>query len=125
MRKDKAKNVWIVAKEVLANPLLKRDEIAEKTWLWAWTVSRALDELDESGRKDPRILWLTDKDFELMEKIQSVKFQRLDSPEEINNSDLDKWESTAVKRWTIFRGDATDKNWWLKNTLATLSDLMS
>lgn len=114
MRKDKAKNVSIVAREVLANPLLKRDEIADKTWLWAWTVSRALDELDESGRKDPRILWLTDKDFELMQSIQSVKFKRLETPENINDNDLDKWENTAVKRYTIFRGKATDNEWALK-----------
>lgn len=114
MRTDKAKNIAKVARVIMAEPLLTRDEVAEKAWVGAWTASRVLAELDENGRKDPRIVWLTDKDFELMESIQSVKFKRLETPENINDNDLDKWENTAVKRYTIFRGKATDSEWALK-----------
>lgn len=114
MRKDKAENISIVARTVLENPLLRRDDIAEETWLWAWTVSRALKELDENGRKDDRILWLTDKDFDLMTKIQQEKFARLATPEKISDNDLDKWENTAVKRYSLFRWNATDNEWGLK-----------
>ncbi len=115
MRSDKAKNIAKVARVVLADPLLSRDEVAMKAGVSQWTASNVLAELDESWRKDPRIVWLTDKDFELMESIQSVKFKRLETPENINDNDLDKWENTAVKRYTIFRGKATDEQWGLNN----------
>lgn len=115
MRSDKAKNIAKVARVVLADPLLSRDEVAMKAGVSQWTASNVLAELDESWRKDPRIVWLTDKDFELMESIQSVKFKRLKTPENINDNDLDKWENTAVKRYTIFRGKATDEQWGLNN----------
>lgn len=72
-------------------------------------------ELEQTWAKDPRIVWLTDKDFELMEQIQQVKFKRLKSEENINDNDLDKWENTAVKRWSLFRGNATDEQWGIKN----------
>ena len=117
MRSDKAKNIAKVAKVALLEPLLTRDQIAEKAWVWTWTASRALAELDENGHKDDRIIWLTDKDFELMKQIQEVKFKRLQEDEQINNNDLDKWENTAVKRYSLFRWSATDKDWGLKETV--------
>ena len=114
MRADKKANIAKVAKVALLEPLLTRDEIAEKAWVWTWTASRALADLDENGRKDDRIIGLTDKDFELMKQIQEVKFKRLQEDEQINNNDLDKWENTAVKRYSLFRWSATDKEWGLK-----------
>lgn len=48
MRADKKANIAKVAKVILNNPLLTRDEVAEKAWIWAWTASRALSELKES-----------------------------------------------------------------------------
>lgn len=115
MRKDKAENLSNVAKVVLNSPLLTEREVAEKAWVSNWTAHNMITELEQSWAKDPRIVWLTDKDFELMESIQSVKFKRLETPENINDNDLDKWENTAVKRYTIFRGKATDEQWGLNN----------
>lgn len=117
MRADKATNIAKVAKVVLQNPLLTRDQIAEKAWVWTWTASRALSELDKNGPKDDRIVWLTDWDFDLMKVIQKEKFARLQQPEKVNDNDLDKWENTAVKRYSLFRWSATDKDWWLKETV--------
>ena len=114
MRVDKAKNISKVAKELLENPLQTERELANNLWIWAWTVNRAKQELEQNGAKDDRIIWLTDKDFELMKQIQEVKFKRLQEDEQINNNDLDKWENTAVKRYSLFRWSATDKEWGLK-----------
>lgn len=114
MRADKKANIAKVARVILNNPLLTRDEVAEEAWVWTWTASRALSELDENGRKDERIVWLTDEDFNLMKKIQQEKFKRLQEPEKINDNDLDKWENTATKRFTLFRWSATDSEWGLK-----------
>lgn len=115
MRTDKAINVANVAKELLENPLQTERQIAEWLWIWAWTVNRAKQELEQTGAKDDRIVWLTDKDFDLMKIIQKEKFSRLEEdPKWINNNDLDKWENTAVKRYTLFRWDVTDEKWGLK-----------
>ena len=114
MRVDKAKNIAKVAKVVLKEPLLTRDEIAEKAWVSTWTASNMLKELDGNWPKDPRIIWLTDKDFDLMKLFQQEKFNRMKNPENVNDNDLDKWENTATKRFTIFRWSATDKEWGLK-----------
>lgn len=114
MRADKKANIAKVAKVALLEPLLTRDQIAEKAWVSTWTASNMLKELDGSWPKDPRIIWLTDWDFDLMKVIQKEKFARLQNPEQVNDNDLDKWENTATKRFTIFRGSATDKEWGLK-----------
>lgn len=114
MRTDKKVSISKVAKEVLSNPLLNQREIAENTWLSLGNVNDKLNILEQEGKKDDRIIWLTDRDFEMMKKIQDVKFKRLAEDEQINNNDLDKWENTAVKRYSLFRWSATDKDWGLK-----------
>ena len=114
MRVDKAKNIANLSKELLDNPLQTVREIWNTLDLDFWTVAKLKKELPQIATKDDRIIWLTDKDFELMQKIQEVKFKRIADDEQINNSDIDKWEQTATKRYTIFRWDATDKDWGLK-----------
>lgn len=115
MRTDKAINVANVAKELLENPLQTEREVANSLWINHTTVNRAKQELQQIAPKDDRIVWLTDKDFDLMKIIQKEKFSRLEEdPKWINNNDLDKWENTAVKRYTLFRWDVTDEKWGLK-----------
>ena len=117
MRTDKKVSISKVAKEVLSNPLLNQREIAENTWLSLGNVNDKLNILEREGKKDERIIWLTDRDFELMKKIQDVKFKRIETDDIINNSDIDKWEQTATKRYSFFRWSATDSEWGLKETV--------
>ena len=86
MRKDKAINVAKVAKEVINNPLAKRDELANKLWLWGWTVSRALEELEKNI------------EYQKLLKEASEKTQVLseDFKKEIDNEILSKF---IVKAW--------------------------
>lgn len=114
MRADKATNIAKVAKTLLENPLQTEREIAEKVWIGNWTVNRVKQELEQNGAKDPRILWLTDEDFVLMEDIQKEKKRRLQEADNINNRDLDTWEQTATKRYSLFRWNATDEQGGLK-----------
>lgn len=114
MRADKATNIAKVAKTLLENPLQTEREIAEKVWIGNWTVNRVKQELEQNGAKDPRILWLTDEDFVLMEDIQKEKKRRLQEAYNINNRDLDTWEQTATKRYSLFRWNATDEQGGLK-----------
>lgn len=115
MRVDKKKNVSKISKELLKNPLQTERELAEKTWVSKTTAHNIIWELDQIWPKDPKVVLLTDKDFDMMIKIQDEKFKRLEKPENINHNDLDKWENTATRRYTLFRWDATDEKWWLKN----------
>ncbi len=116
MRADKAKKVSSVAKEILNNPLQTVREVAEKTGVSKSSVATYIQEdLDRLGQKDEKIIQLTDEDFTLMLDIQKEKKRRLkEEPNQINNNDIDKWENTATRRYTIFRWDATDKDGWLK-----------
>ncbi len=124
MRTDKAKNIAKVAKVALKEPLLTRDEIARKAWVWQWTASRALAEMDETGRKSADIIEITDTDKEAIKLAQRIIIQSLEKhveeseaswglslQEALQASWLAK-ESTA--RFTLFRWNATDEKWWLK-----------
>lgn len=118
MRADKKKSLSKVANEVLKNPIATQQEIADKTWLSVGNVNDKLKELENEGKKDERIIQLTDKDFELMQIIQWEKFKRLsENPENVNHNDLDKWENTAVKRFSLFRWNATDEQGGLKEVI--------
>lgn len=115
MRADKKSNIATVAKEILNNPLLNQREIAKRTWLSLWNVNDKLNIIEQEWVKDDRIIGLTDWDFDLMKQIQKEKFNRLATPETINHWDIDKWENSATRRYSLFRWSATDDQWGLKN----------
>lgn len=127
MRADKAKNIAKVAKVALKEPLLSRDEIAEKAWVWAWTASRALAELDETGRKSPDIIRITNKDKKAIELAQTIIEQSLEKYVEMSEAAwwLDMNEAIraaslakeATARYSLFWWDATDKDWWMNQTV--------
>jgi len=119
-RADKKRNVDKVAAELAKNPLATERELAKETGVSKSAVNRAKKEVGRSGVKDDRIVHLTDKDFELMQLIQSEKERRLyEEKDKINNCDINRWEETAVKRYTLFRGDATDEKGGAKeNTIS-------
>lgn len=122
-RVDRKKHEWEVAKEFLKNPLQTLRDVEKATWISRTTVWSIKNNLDKIWQKDERIINITDKDFDLMNIIQEEKFRRLnEEKEKINNTDINKWEETATKRYTLFRWSATDNNWWL-NSLSDLSDL--
>ncbi len=124
MRADKKANIAKVAKVAIKEPLLTRDEIAEKAWVWAWTASRALLELDETGRKSPDIVKITTKDKKAIELAQIIIEQSLEKYVEMSEAAwwLDMNEALraawlakeATARYTLFWGNATDSEWGLK-----------
>lgn len=124
-RLDKKRNIDKIAAAILANPLATVREIAEMTGISKSTVAEHIksDEVGLAGAKDDRIISLTDKDYNILEKIQEIKLSKLTTkPEDISNSDIDKRDNTATKRYSLFRWDATDKEWGLKNNIKELSD---
>lgn len=118
-RLDKQINIDKIAAYIVANPLSTVREIAEATGISKSTVAEHIksDEVGQKGIKDDRIVSLTDGDYEIMEAIQKIKKERLTvEPEKVSNGDIDKRENTATKRYSLFVWDATNPDWWLKET---------
>lgn len=120
-RWNKKKSLAKVAKALLEDPTQTVREIAAKTWVSKSTAANYASVLDKHGRKDDRIVGLTDWDFDIQKQIQEEKRRRLQKPEKINNKDLDTWDTSAMRRYTLFRWNATDSEWGVKD-MRSLSD---
>lgn len=123
VRTDKQINIDKIAAYIVANPLSTVREIAIATGIWKSTVAEHIksDDVGQKGIKDDRIVSLTDEDYDIMLTIQGIKKWRLkDNPDNISNGDIDKWETTATRRYSLFRWDATDTEWWLNYTKVVL-----
>lgn len=128
MRVDKRKNYEKVAKERLINPRATVRDIAEKTNIWIWTVSRADKELEQNGTKDERIITLTDKDFDIVKLAQQRIEEKLMDEEEMKKTRIGEISTVAkdsAARYTIFRWELTDKEWWGKIELVSFKDILN
>ncbi len=117
-RLDKKRNIDKIAAAILANPLATVREIADITGISKSTVAEHIksDEVGQTAVKDDRIISLTDKDYDILQKIQDIKMSKLTTnPEDISNADIDKRDNTATKRYSLFRWEATWPNGWLKS----------
>lgn len=120
-RTDSKINTAKVAKSVLKNPLQTQVEIAKDAWVSKTTVFNKLAELDKAWQKDSRIQGILDADLEIITLWQGLINDRLkdlknnkEGAEKISARDV-SWiirENTA--RYSLFKWDATDKDWWLK-----------
>jgi len=103
-------------KQVLTNPLQTQREIAKKEWIWLWTTNRHIKELEQTGTKDDRILWICDKDIEIVELcLKEITDKIKNKTEEIKARDLSAIAKESSARYSIFKWDITDKDWWLKS----------
>jgi len=115
MRADKKKSLAKVTKTILNNPLSTEREIAVEAWVSNWTAHNMIKELEQTWAKDDRIIGLTDEDFEIQQLIQEETRKRITkNPDKIRDVDLKGYWEFALKRYTLFRWDVTDKDGWLK-----------
>lgn len=117
-RVDKLKNKAKVLKEVITNPLQTQREIAKKVGKSVWNVNRHIKEVEQSWTKDPRILGITDTDIEIVTLAQQEIYRRMWDAKELKKMRTFEIAQTAEKserRYQIFRGDITNKEWWLDN----------
>ena len=118
MRKDKAKSLAKVAKSRLNDPLKTVREVEKETWVDHVTVSRRDKELKQTGTKDDRILWICDKDINIVKLAQGEIVRRLWDDEEkkqISARDLSWIAKDSSARYTIFKWEVTDSNGWMKS----------
>jgi len=122
-RADKKKNLDKTTASLVKNPLQSEREIAKDIWVSRSTAHIMKKEIEQSQAKDDRIVNLTDKDFELMQKIQARKFVRMDDLETpVDDTNLNNWDREAKARYSLFRWDITGKDWGMKNTMAQYTD---
>ena len=122
-RADSQKNKKAVALAVAKNPTANTRELAKIAGVSKGTVNNKLGELRQV--KDEAILWICDKDMEIVTKAQEEILRRLNSQKELTKmktSEISSVAEASTKRYTIFRGNATDKNWGLNNPYSELSD---
>lgn len=114
-RSDKKKTIAKVTKSLINEPIQSARELAKKTWLWVSTVNRARKELAQLGTKDDRILWICDTDLENVLLWQRELQRRLkEDPQLLRTSDIVQIIAEWTKRYSLFKWDITDKDWWLK-----------
>lgn len=116
-RADKRKNIDKIAKAYIKNPLATDAKIAEEAGVSQRTVERRKDEVAEVVGKDEKVVSMTDKDWEIQEAIQAIKFNKIkNNPNNISDSDLNNWDKQSTARYSMFKGDITDKDGGLKAT---------
>lgn len=110
-RADSQKNKKAVALAVAKNPMASTRELAKIAGVSKGTVNNKLGELRQV--KDEAILGICDKDMEIVTKAQEEILRRLKSNKELQKmktSEISSVAEASTKRYTIFRGNATDKN---------------
>ena len=111
-RTDAKKNKAKIVKTVLKNPLLTQREIAKESWVWKTTVQEHLKGLNTT--KDDRILWICDTDLENVILWQNILQKRLqEKQDELKTQEIVQIIQEGTKRYTLFKGNATDSEWGL------------
>ena len=109
MRTDKAKNTAKVLKEIINNPLQTQREISKNTWVWLWSVNRALDELGQIGTNEAIIDFVA-LDLELQWLATKEMIRRMkENADKVNNQDIVRFNETAFKRSTVLWIQKDDK----------------
>jgi predicted transcriptional regulator len=113
MRSDKAKSLDKVAAAVTINPLQSVREIADETGVSKSAVARAIDELGQTGTKDPRIVNLADGDLLIQELANDETIRRFRDKDELakmRTTEVAQVAEKAYTRYMFIKGKATDKD---------------
>ena len=123
MRTDKAKNTAKVLKKVIKNPLQTDRELEKELWIWKSTINRAKQELGQIGAKSDLILEICDLDINLVKSWLKELQRRFNDKEEIKKirpTEISQVIKDSSWRYQIFKWEATDKDWWLKEVIIEL-----
>ncbi len=116
VRIDKIKNEAKVVKSILKNPLKTQREIAEETWVSKTTVFNKLNNIGQTLSKAPSIEEICKQDIENVKLWQTILNKRLkETPDDLRVNDIVQILAEGTKRYTLFKGNATDSQWWLKS----------
>lgn len=123
MRSDKEKNKIKVMKEVAENPMASQREIAEKVWVSVSTVNEHIKDLPNSNKSE-HIETILKKDLQIVNLAQQILQDRLEAkPDDISTRDIIASADVSAKRYSLFKWDATDKEWGMKDVTSILSEI--
>jgi len=119
-RVDSIKNESKILKTIIKDPLKTQREIAAETGVSKTTVHNKLNNLNQTLSKAPSIEEICKTDIENVKLWQAILKKRLEeTPDDLRVNDVVQILAEGTKRYTLFKGNATDSQWWLK----ALSDL--
>lgn len=124
-RKDRARNRAKVIKAKLKSPLKTEREIAKETKVSKSTVNRISKELGQKGTKDERILWICDKDLEIITLGQKLILQKLWDKKQIARlkpHEISQVIAENTRRYSLFKWNATDSQWGLIQSITIKLD---
>ena len=113
-RVDKLKNKAKVIAKVIANPLATERELAKDTWLWNWTIHNHLKDIEQNWAKSLAIEKIIDQDAKIVELAQKILLERMNTPDKVSTRDVISASDISARRYSIFKWEATTKEWWLK-----------
>ena len=118
--KVKAKNVWKVAKILVANPNATQEEITKKTKLAKNTVVKAKRELSSNWAKDDTIAYIVGSAKDRIKRVSNIFDRYIDQiewQEELSNRDIALAKDIVkddMARVTVLWWDATKDDWGFK-----------
>lgn len=124
-RKDRARNRAKVIKAKLKSPLKTEREIAKETKVSKSTVNRISKELGQKGTKDERILWICDKDLEIITLGQKLILEKLWDKKQIARlkpHEISQVIAENTRRYSLFKWNATDSQWGLIQSITIKLD---
>lgn len=113
-RADKLKNQTAIIKEIIKDPMQSQREIADKLWIGKTTVQEHLQEIPKATKTD-RIEKILDKDLSIVDlALEEIERRIKEEKEKMTTRDMISAADVSAKRYSLLKGTATDKDWWLK-----------
>lgn len=112
------KNQDKVIAERVMNPLDTTREIADRIGVDHSTVARIDKKMPQNATKDSRIISLTDTDLDIVTRSQEIIKMKLNDEElvkDMNIRDISTVAKDSAARYSLFRWDATDREWGAKS----------
>lgn len=100
------------------NPLDTTREIADRIGVDHSTVARIDKKMPQNATKDSRIISLTDTDLDIVTRSQEIIKMKLNDEElvkDMNIRDISTVAKDSAARYSLFRWDATDREWGAKS----------
>lgn len=125
VRADHRKTLQKTAKSMIMEPeIMTVEERAKATWIGKSTMQRNLQELGQKGSKDDTIVAITDSDISIVIAWQLEIDRRLKDRDELmkmRTVEISQVIKESTARYALFRGNATDENWWLQDLASIIA----
>lgn len=118
-RGDKLKNRAKIIKAVMKDPMQSQRDIASKVNISVSTVNEHMKDLPKTSKSE-HVEQILKKDLEIVNLATDILKNRLtlakeDPDSKMSTRDVIASADVSAKRYSLFKWDATDEEWWLKS----------